>query len=286
MVPDISINSDIIFIVGPTASGKSDFALSLAEKNHGIIINADALQIYRDFSIITARPDTSLTSVPHHLYGFLPIDGTYNVADWCRDVCKVISENLIQKIFVVGGTGMYFNALLKGIAQIPDIPNDIRTQARSFSNQEIYDYLQAHDKIAAEKLHINDTQRIARAFEVHKFTGKSIYQFQQETKPFLDSKYSTQGFYLKPERDILYERINQRFAKMIADGAIEEVKKVMHHNKNLQAMKAVGVPELISYLKQEISLESTIDKAKQASRNYAKRQMTFFNNQFPEFQTI
>lgn len=286
-LPEIDTDTQIIFIIGATASGKSDFAYSLAQKYQGIIINADALQIYHDLSIVTARPDTNDCLVPHHLYGFLPVQAQYNVANWCQDVVDLIAKyHQDYTIFIVGGTGMYFNGFIKGIAQIPDIPENIRQQARMMDNQTLYSALAKCDSIAIEKLHINDTQRLARAYEVITYTGKSIYQFQQETQPYLDPQLKYQGFYLNPPRDILYARIDQRFENMIQNGAFDEVKKIMHHDLSYQAMKAVGVPEIIAYLNQETSYDQMLDKAKQASRNYAKRQITFFNNQFTNFQKI
>ena len=283
-LPHISDTVSVIYIVGATASGKSDFALALAEKYNGIIINADALQIYADLSIITARPSTTdMLHIPHYLYGFVPINQTYNVADWCHAVKDIIKNNQNKKIFIVGGTGLYVKSLICGIAKIPDIPETIRTHARSLSNQELYDSLLKLDPIATSKLHINDTQRLSRAYEVVTHTGKSLYALQKETTFFLSPDIKTQGYFLNPPRDILYDRINKRFDMMIQAGVLDEIKNIMHHAKDNQAMKAVGIPEIIAYLHGDISWENAIDKAKQASRNYAKRQLTFFKNQFPDF---
>lgn len=286
-IPTIPDTVSVVFVVGATASGKSDLAFYLAEKYHGIIINGDALQIYRDLSIITARPSLNdVSKVPHELYGFLPINSHYNVADWCHDVQKLIEKHYDKKIFIVGGTGLYFKSLINGIAKIPDIPAHIRQQARGLSNQELFDNLLKLDPLATEKLHINDTQRLSRAYEVVIHTGKSIYEYQNQMQSFLPSHIQTQGYFLNPPRDILYDRINKRFDMMIDNGAIDEVRHVMNYAYHYQAMKAVGVPEIIAYLKNDISFDTAINNAKQSSRRYAKRQLTFFNNQFSDFIKI
>lgn len=284
VLPSISDDISVVFVVGATASGKSDFALSLAEKYNGIIINSDALQIYSELSIITARPNPAhMKGIPHFLYGFLSLNQAYNVADWCKDTKNIIEQNKDKKIIIVGGTGLYIKSLIQGIAKIPDIPHDIRQNVRALSNTHIYDALGVLDPIATTKLHINDTQRLCRAYEVVLYTGKSLYEYQKNMVPFLPDTIKTQGYFLNPPRDVLYERINERFDTMIDAGAIVEVEKIIDYNPNLTGMKAVGVPEIIDYLKGNLSLTEATDKAKQSSRNYAKRQLTFFNNQFPEF---
>lgn len=286
-LPSISDQTSLVFIGGATASGKSDLALCLAEKHNGIIINADALQIYSDLSIITARPSIQdMVKIPHFLYGFLSIEHTYNVMDWCRSVKTIIEEHADRKIFIVGGTGLYFKSLLYGIAPIPDIPDAIRTQARSMNNQELYDALLKIDLQATQKLHINDTHRLARAYEVRVHTGESLYDLQKKSVSFIPSYLKTEKYLLNPTRDIVYQRINKRFDSMIEQGVLAEVAKIMHYKKPNQAIKAVGVPELMAYIENETSLEYAIDKAKQSSRNYAKRQLTFFNNQFSDFIKI
>jgi tRNA dimethylallyltransferase len=283
-IPDIPHDISVVFVVGATASGKSDFALSLAEKYNGIIINSDALQIYSELSIITARPAINdMQKIPHYLYGFLNIAHSYNVADWCKDVQHLLKIHTDKKIIIVGGTGLYVKSLIHGIAKIPDIPDAIRQSVRTLPNQEIYDALKTLDPIAIEKLHINDTQRLSRAYEVVLHTGKSMYDYQKNMVSFLPPDIKTIGYFLNPPRDILYERINRRFDLMIKAGAIDEVKKIMNYDTNLTGIKAVGIPEIMAYLTGNVPLETATDKAKQSSRNYAKRQLTFFNNQFLDF---
>ena len=286
-IPDILGDISVVFVVGATASGKSDFALSLAEKYDGIIINSDALQIYSELSIITARPSVvDMQKIPHFLYGFLPLNNPYNVADWCLDVQNLLRQNSHKKIIIVGGTGLYVKTLIQGIAKIPDIPNDLRETARHLSNQELYDALQIRDPIAIQKLHLNDTQRLCRAYEVVTYTGQSLYEYHKNMVSFLPENIKYTGYFLNPERDVLYDRINRRFDMMIQTGALDEVAKIMDYNPNFQGMKAVGVPEIMAYLNGDISLDIATDKAKQASRNYAKRQITFFNNQFKGFVSV
>ena len=202
----------------------------------------------------------------------------------CR---KIILENEQKcKIFIIGGTGLYIKSFINGIAPIPDIPMDIRQEARSLSNQELYGKLEKYDPLATQKLHINDTQRLARAYEVVRYTGESIYALQQKSVSFLPKNALYQGIFLNPPRERLYQRIDTRFDQMVEKGALAEIKKIMTYDPNLSSMKAVGIPELISYLSGKISLEIAIEKAKQASRQYAKRQMTFFNNQFADFNHL
>jgi tRNA dimethylallyltransferase len=287
LLPLISEQTSIIFIVGATASGKSQCALNLAKHYDAIIINADALQIYQDLSIITARPtNQEIAEIPHYLYGFLSINQHYNVAQWCVDVQKIIHNNPNKKVIIVGGTGLYFKTLINGIAPIPDIPQDIRQKVRLMTNQALFDALSTIDVRAIEKLHRNDTNRLSRAYEVILHTGKSIYDFQQQSVSFLPPHRHYQGFFLNPNRSLLYERIHQRFDIMIEMGVLQEVAKIAHYDLKNQAMKAVGVIDIIDYLNEKISLEQAIHNAKQASRHYAKRQLTFFNNQFPHFVTV
>jgi len=285
--PYLSEDISVVFLCGATASGKSALAHSLAEKYNGIIINADALQIYQELSIITARPTANeMAHIPHFLYGFLPISQNYNVVQWCQAVHDLLIAHSDRKIFIVGGTGLYIKSLIQGVAKIPEIQQHIRQEARALDNNALYHALLALDPIATEKLHKNDTQRLARAYEVVKQTGQSIYDWQNQSVSYVPNHIKWQGYFLNPSRDILYKRIHQRFDQMMDDGALNEVKNIMHYAPHYQGMKAVGVPELMAYLNNKISRSEAIEKAKQVSRNYAKRQITFFKNQFSNFTEI
>jgi tRNA dimethylallyltransferase len=226
--------------------------------------------------------------VPHYLFGHVDIKKDYNVASWCNEAQQIIVKSKAEgkKIIIVGGTGLYTYSLIHGIATIPEIPIFIRKIARAMTNKELHEELALRDPIAYQKLHLNDTQRLSRAYEVVYATGKSIYEFHQTTESPLPKDINHMGYFLNPSREELYYRIDQRFLKMIEHGAIKEVNKVKHYDRNLQGMKAVGVSELLLYLEGNISLEEAISQAQQATRNYAKRQITWFKNRFKDFTIL
>lgn len=281
----------MICLAGPTASGKSDLALALAEKYDADIVNADALQIYREWRVLTARPSADEEArVPHRLYGFVSVREQYTVTKWCQAAADILSENIAKnkKTILVGGSGLYFRTLLNGVADIPDPDPDIRealrTAARTLPPLELYRILEKEDPIAANRLHPHDLQRITRALEVVRTTGQSVYTLQNETiKRFLPESVLSQFFTLSPPRDKLYALINQRFDKMIANGAVEEVRTVLETgvSPEAQGFKAVGAREIAAYLAGEKSLDEATITAKTATRRYAKRQTTWFRRQTP-----
>jgi len=283
---------EIILIAGPTASGKSALALALAEKLGAEIVNADSMQVYRDLRIITARPSVEEEQrVPHRLYGHVDAAENFSVGRWCEEAAAALAAagRAARGAVVVGGTGLYFNALTRGIAAVPPIPADIREQVRARLASDgvaaLYAELKERDVVAAAQLRPGDRARITRALEVVLATGRSLLDWHEDNKPpGLDAAGAAKIF-LAPDRDELSRRINARFDSMMAAGALEEVRLLAARNlnPNLPAMKAHGVPWLVRHLNGEIALEQAVEEAKRDTRRYTKRQATWFRNQLPDF---
>jgi len=281
-----------VLIAGPTASGKSALALELAEQLGGVIINADSMQVYRDLRIITARPTPEEEKqIPHRLYGFVDAAENYSVGRWCRDVKEVLKEVIAQGCvpILVGGTGLYFKALTAGLAAVPAIPADIRTDVRSRLQREgapaLHAELARFDPATAQRVTINDRSRISRALEVVLTTGRTLSDWHTEgLPPIVDPKYAAKTF-IACERKELVHRIETRFAAMLKSGALEEVRRLADRRLDpaLPAMKAHGVPWLIRYLNGEISLNEAEAGAIMDTRRYAKRQLTWFRNQMKDW---
>lgn len=278
------IHHEYIIVAGPTASGKSALALDLAHRLNGEVINADSLQVYSHLKILTARPDNQEEGIPHHLYGFLSDDEKCTAALWVQKAVDCILEikNKGKLPILTGGTGLYLWALTRGIAPIPEVSEATQKMvdaALEKYGRSFYDYVVSQDPHIAQHFHANDYQRLGRALGVFLETNKSIAHWQQETKPLLDLQHL--WCVLEPDRPQLYERINQRFNKMIKAGAIDEVKHLqsLHLSPDHTIYKAIGVQELEKYLQGTCSLENAVEEAQQATRQYAKRQMTWFRNQ-------
>lgn len=284
----MKLSEDIILIAGPTASGKTSASITLAQANDAIIINTDSMQVYEDLQIVSARPsDEEVSQAPHYLFGHLSGNQTYSVAHWLEDVRplmeKFLSEN--RKLIFVGGTGMYFNALTDGISPMPDIDQDIRQKLRAMDDVPSEELHKLLDEKAAKELRPSDRQRIIRALEVYQCTGKSIVDWQMEKgNPLLPDNLSVKKFLVMPPRAIIHERINMRFDMMVEEGALQEVETLLKKDfpHTAPVMKAIGVPQLTAHLAGELSLDEAIGKAKAATRQYAKRQSTWFNNSFGE----
>ena len=273
-----------ILIAGPTASGKSAAALVLAEHLRGTVINADSMQVYRELVILTARPTEAETSrVPHRLYGIVPAREAYSVGRWLDDAARAIgeAEGEGRVPILVGGTGLYFKALLEGLAPVPDVPPEIRKawreRAEKVGAEGLYRELEARDPVMAARLRPSDKQRLLRALEVIDATSVSLSEWQGgNTAPVL-APDSVLKLVIAPEREALYAAIDARFAAMVEAGAIEEVRALLALGLDLSlpAMRAQGVRELASYLSGESSFEAATAKAKTETRRYAKRQMTW-----------
>ncbi|WP_455480346.1 tRNA (adenosine(37)-N6)-dimethylallyltransferase MiaA [Bartonella sp. B12(2025)] len=277
----------ITLIAGPTASGKSALALQMAQERNALIINADSMQVYDVLSILTARPTkTDTIIVPHYLYGYVSPTLNYSVGQWLRDVEKLLTTFTSKSLIFVGGTGLYFRALLGGISKIPHIPDAVRQKWRLRFDKEgaeiLYRQLLQVDAVLAEKISPQDGQRIIRALEVYDATDKKLSWWQKQKTPSLIASNCLEKVLLIPPRQLLYERIHKRLDSMIERGALEEViamKKLML-SPLLPAMKAIGIPELIAYLDGYRSFENALETVKIQTRRYAKRQMTWFRNQF------
>lgn len=286
---------DAILIAGPTASGKSALAISLAQKLGGAVINADSMQVYEDLYIITARPTAAEAAlVPHFLFGHASASVNYSAGHWISDVQKTLGEVRQRGLvpIIAGGTGLYFKAMLEGLSDIPGVPGDIRARIRGEALGEETPVLHARltecDPLTAQRLKPNDRQRILRALEVFAATGLSITSFHaQRGTPLLEPTHCL-CIFLAPSRAELYARIDQRFDSMIAQGAIEEVKALAARRLDpaLPAMRAHGVPGLLAWLKGEMTLDEAIIKGKADTRHYSKRQFTWFRHQMPGFEWL
>ncbi len=282
----------IILIAGPTASGKSALALALAEKLGGVIINADSMQVYRDLRIITARPTAAEEErVPHLLYGHVDAAENFSVGRWRSEVAAALAsaQQTSGAAIIVGGTGLYFNALTRGLAAVPPVPAEIRKTVRARLSSggvaALHAELKERDPAAAARLMPADRTRIARALEVVLATGRSLLAWREDSEPAgLDSPRAAKVF-LMPDREALLRRVDTRFDAMIAAGAIEEVRALAERNldPDLPAMKAHGVPWIVSHLRGETSLADAVAGAKRDTRQYTKRQATWFRHQLPDF---
>jgi tRNA dimethylallyltransferase len=284
-----------VLIAGPTTSGKSALALALAERLGGTIINTDSMQVYRDLRIITARPTPDDEArVPHLLYGHVDAAENYSVGRWCVDAQAAVAETrrVGRLPILVGGTGLYFKALLQGLAAVPPIPADIRATIRGRLVSEgvapLYAELQRRDPATAARLMPGDRSRITRALEVVLATGRSLSNWHSEgMPPSIDASRALKLF-LEVERAELYRRIDVRFDAMLADGALDEVQALAQRELNpaLPAMKAHGVPWLIRHLKGEITRDEAAEGGKRDTRHYTKRQATWFRNQLPDWTWV
>ena len=282
-------------MAGATASGKSALALSIAEKTGGVIINADSQQLYHELRILTARPTPEEEArIPHRLYGCLDAAEPCSAGKWLKLARMEIDWALAQgKLpIMVGGTGLYLKALLHGIAEIPAIDAYVRAQAirdyEVMGKESFAARLKEIDTAFFDRLKIHDRQRLVRAYEVWLGTGRPLSWWQNQG---MQPVYSTDYFsvwQMDVPRDELYRRCNERFTKMMGQGALEEVKslRVLNLPADAPAMKSLGVKELAAYLKNEMSLEEAIALAQQATRNYAKRQLTWFRHQLKEAKQV
>jgi len=289
--------SKVILIAGPTASGKSALSLNLAERFDGEIINADSMQVYDDLQVLTARPSLAeMQGIPHHLYGFVPPSESYSVARWCEDAIAVAQDILARgkTVLLVGGTGLYFKSLLQGLSAVPPIDSAIRSGVRDHLAKNgvgsLYVLLQAEDPVMADRLNPADQQRIARALEVVRSTGRSLSAWQEDPTDApidqLGGDIDLTRLVLLPDRDWLYARCDLRFELMLEQGALDEVSLVAELDEALPAMRALGVSHLLSYMRGGLSLEEATEKAQTVTRQYAKRQMTWLRNQFSDWNVI
>ncbi|WP_427451252.1 tRNA (adenosine(37)-N6)-dimethylallyltransferase MiaA [Litorimonas sp. WD9-15] len=280
----------VICIAGPTASGKSAYAVRVAKAVGGEIINADALQVYSDLHILSARPTEDEESrVPHHLFGHVAGDVRYSTGEWLRDVEPLILACLARDVVpvLVGGTGLYFRALLQGIADIPPIDDQTQRETAQLLDEDGIGALRALaerlDPTATARVLGDDPQRLQRIVNVARGTSRALTAWQANTRSVVPLRFARYCV-LTPPRETLYARINARYDEMLRGGGLEEARRVfdLNYDPSLPMMKAIGLRQLRSYFKGLSSLDEAIEDAKRESRRFAKRQMTWFRNQPPK----
>lgn len=292
----MAAQSSAILIAGPTASGKSALAVEKARESGGFIVNADSMQVYDVLNVLTARPSPAgLAACDHHLYGHVHPQEDYSTGRWLADVSALLARpDLAGRTAVfVGGTGLYFRALTGGVSDMPDVPAHIREAWRARLAMEgpeaLHPLLAEADPVAAARIKRQDGQRIVRALEIREASGKPISHWQNQFKPSLVDLDKTQRYLLLPDRALLASRIGLRLRQMVEQGALEEVRALaaLELNPALPAMKAIGVPEFAAHLRGETGLEAALTLAGNSTRQYAKRQYTWFRNQCgPEWQHL
>ena len=278
----------LALIAGPTASGKSALALALAERHRGTVINADSAQVYRDLRVLSARPSVEEEArAPHRLFGTIDGAESCSAARRATDAKKAIAEARAENRLpiLVGGTGLYLRTLLDGIAPVPEIDPAIRADIRALPVAEAHRALQALDPAAAARLNASDTTRIARALEVVRSTGRPLADWQAERVGGVAGEVRLMPMILLPDRDWLVDRCDRRLAMMFDDGAIEEVARLLARNDipaDAPIRRAIGVPEIAAMLAGAADRDTALDRARLATRQYAKRQYTWFRNQPPD----
>ena len=277
----------VYVIAGPTATGKSDLSISLASKVNGAVINSDSMQVYKNLEILTARPSINeMKNIDHHLYGFVDGNERYNVERWCNDATEIIKKTSTNNLtpILVGGTGLYINTLINGLIDLPPIPEAIKIESEKILKELGKDFLinqiKNVDSDSLKEINHNDTVRLRRIWEVFESTGKKFSEWKLNKNKKFITNYKFKILLFLPNREKNYQVVNSRFVKMIKDGAVEEVKKLLELDlyDSLPVMRAHGVPEIKKYLANEISLEECISKGQQVTRNYVKRQHTWWNS--------
>mgnify|MGYP000040933558 CR=1 FL=1 len=290
----MDLESKIILIYGPTASGKSKFALKLAQKIDGEIINADSMQVYKELKVLSARPrKEDINKIKHHLYGFQSVKKNFSTGDWLKLAQKKIFEVKKRgKIpILVGGTGLYFKALTEGLVNFPKIPVQFRKKIRALHKnlgaKKFFLQLIKEDPLVRNHLIQSDTQRVIRAYEIKKFTNKSMYEWFKNTKSEFEKNDFFKIYIDFPRTDLLV-RIKERAVDMLDNGAVSEVKKFMKLKvpKVKSANKAIGINEIKEFIKKKIKIEDVIDKISIKTRQYAKRQTTWARGNMSDWNKI
>ena len=290
----MDLESKIILIYGPTASGKSKFALKLAQKIDGEIINADSMQVYKELKVLSARPrKEDIKKIKHHLYGFQSVKKNFSTGDWLKLAQKKIFEVKKRgKIpILVGGTGLYFKALTEGLVNFPKIPipfrKKIRALHKNLGSKKFFLQLIKEDPLVRNHLIQSDTQRVIRAYEIKKFTNKSMYEWFKNTKSEFEKNDFFKIYIDFPRTDLLV-RIKERAVDMLDNGAVSEVKKFMKLKvpKVKSANKAIGINEIKEFIKKKIKIEDVIDKISIKTRQYAKRQTTWARGNMSDWNKI
>ena len=290
----MDIQSKIILISGPTASGKSNFAIKIAKKVQGEIINADSMQVYKQLRILTARPNKKeQKNIKHHMYGRVDLNKNFSTGQWLKATIKKIKEVKKRKKIpiIVGGTGLYFQSLIEGLVKIPEIPikfrNKIRLMQKKEGQKSFYKKLLKIDSMVKDKFDPNDAQRTIRAFEIKSFTKISMYEWLSKTKSEFKN-YEFVKLYVDFDREDLIKRISLRSTKMIEEGAIKEVKKFikLKIKKDLSVNRVIGIDELTQYLNRKINLDQAQELISIKTRQYAKRQATWARSRMSSWKKI
>jgi len=279
----------VILLAGPTASGKSDLAIYIAKKINGEIINADSMQVFKEIKVLSARPE-DYKNIKHHLYGFISVKKNFSTGEWIKYTEKKINEILKKKKtpIIVGGTGLYFKSLIDGIAKIPNISKAKRDKIIKLFNQigagEFYKKLIKLDPKCKNKIVKNDKQRMIRFYEVKFYTKKSIFDWQKNTKNNLKD-INFKKIFLNFPREVLLVKIEKRFKKMVDQGAIKEAKKFkkLGVSKILTSNNILGLKEIMSYLESKMTLKDAVERSIIRTRQYIKRQMTWFRGQMKDW---
>ena len=279
-----------VLIAGPTASGKSALAIERASELDGVVVNADAMQVYSGLRVLTARPDPNdMGGVPHLLYGTVSPAVRFSTGEWLRAVESILEEHPTQAVVFVGGTGLYFDALTRGFAGVPQVPPEFVREAEAelagLDRAGRARLIAERDPQIASLLRAPDPQRVARALAVKRATGRSLASFQQAGQRGLLEGWAVERIVLDPGRDVVRQRIAERFVRMLDEGAIKEVEALLalDLDPGLPAMKAIGVREIAGFLAGRLAREEMIELAVTATRQYAKRQRTWFRGRMGDW---
>lgn len=274
-----------VLIAGPTASGKSELALRIAEAQGGVIINADSLQVYEGWQVLTARPSADdLTRAEHFLYGHVDWTAAYSAGEWLRDMAPLLAG---PRPIIVGGTGLYFRALTEGLAEIPPVPEAVRAEGDGATFAQLQTELAAADPILWARIDQANRARVQRGWEVWRATGRPLSAWQADTGPPLLPRSDATALVMMPDRDWLADRIARRFGLMIEGGALDEARANLHRWSTAGgAAKAIGAPELMAHLQGKMTLDQAREAAIIATRQYAKRQRTWFRARMQDWRVI
>lgn len=275
-----------VLIAGPTASGKSALAMRIAERDGGVIVNADALQVYANWRLLSARPsEAEEAALPHRLFGHVGRDEAYSTGQWLREVEALLAGP--ERLVIVGGTGLYFAALTEGLAEIPAIPPEVRAEGNALRTGDLAAMIAALDAESAARIDLNNPARVQRAWEVLRATGRGIAAWQDDTPPPLLPPDASTRLLLDAPKDWLTPRIEARFDQMLAMGALEEARHNLEGwDPALPSSKAIGGPELIAHLNGEISFQEARERSIIQTRRYAKRQRTWFRARMSGWQAL
>ncbi|EPX78143.1 tRNA (adenosine(37)-N6)-dimethylallyltransferase MiaA [Salipiger mucosus] len=276
-----------VLIAGPTASGKSAFALEIAERAGGVVVNADAIQVYSDWRLLTARPGPEDEArAPHALYGHVPGSQAYSVGDWLRDLAPLLEQR--PRPIITGGTGLYFTALTQGLAEIPPTPSEVRAEAMARLDAGGRAEMVAElDPETRARIDTDNPMRVQRAWEVLRATGRGLAQWQDETPPPLLPLARAQPILVEAPKHWLDARIAARFRAMVEGGALDEARaNLADWSPDLPSAKAIGASELMAHLRGEITLETAIERATVLTRQFAKRQRTWFRARMRDWPAL